>query len=62
MSIREAVSVELLKDKARLDWLADANNTVGGVILPRYIVERNLHDMRAAIDEAMAIDNARRGK
>lgn len=53
---------ELQKDKARLDWLADVNNTIGNITLPRDIVERNLHSMRAAIDEAMVIDNLRRGK
>lgn len=46
-------NAELQKDKARLDWLADANNTIGDVRLPRDIVERNLHSMRAAIDDAM---------
>ena len=46
---------ELLKDKARLDWLADVDNKLGGVTLPRAIVERNLHSMRDAIDEAMSI-------
>lgn len=44
---------DLLKDRARLDWLADVDNKLGGVTLPRDIVERNLHSMRAAIDEAM---------
>ena len=53
---------ELLKDKARLDWLADVDNKLGGVTLPRDIVGRNLHSMRDAIDEAMSIDNLRRGK
>lgn len=57
MSVTEAELQELLKDKARIDWLADANNTIGNVALPRDIVERNLHSMRAAIDEAMLIDN-----
>lgn len=46
---------ELIKDKARLDWLADVNNTIGGVLLPRDIVERAL-SMRDAIDEAMLVD------
>lgn len=46
---------ELLKDKARLDWLADVNNTIGSVLLPTDIVERNLHSMRDAIDEAMKL-------
>lgn len=48
---------ELLKDKARLDWLADVNNNIGSVQLPRAIVERNLHSMRDAIDEAMLIES-----
>lgn len=52
----------LTKDKARLDWLADVDNTIGNVALPRDIVERNLHSLRAALDEAMAVDNLRRGK
>ena len=47
----------LLKDKARLDWLADVNQTVGSVLLPRDIVERNLGSMRDAIDEAMSIES-----
>ena len=53
----EAELQELLKDKARLDWLADVNNTIGNVQLPRDIVERNLHSMRDAIDEAMSIES-----
>ena len=44
---------ELLKDGARLDWLADVDNKIGGVTLPRDIVERNIHSMRDAIDESM---------
>ena len=46
---------ELLKDKARLDWLADVNNNIGNVQLPRRIVERNLGSLRDAIDEAMKL-------
>lgn len=53
-------NAELRKDRARLDWLADVNNTIGGVVLQRDIVERNLHSMRDAIDEAMVVDNFRR--
>ena len=52
---KEEELAELLKDKARLDWLADVNNTVGNVLLPRDIVERALN-MRDAIDEAMALE------
>ena len=55
-------NAELQKDRARLDWLADVNNIIGTVALPRDIVERNLHCLRAAIDDAMAVDNLRRGK
>lgn len=56
---KEAELQELLKDKARLDWLADVNNTIGSVLLPRDIVERNLGSMRDAIDEAMSIESTR---
>lgn len=58
----EAELQELLKDKARLDWLADVNNTIGNVQLPRDIVERNLGSLRDGIDAAMAIDKRMRGK
>ena len=47
---------ELLKDKARIDWLADVNNSIGSVLLPRDIVERNLGSMRDGIDGAMKIN------
>ena len=53
MSVTEAELVELQKDRARLDWLADVNQNIGNVTLPRDIVERNLHSLRAAIDETM---------
>ncbi len=46
---------ELLKDKARLDWLADVDNNIGNVLLPRDIVERNLGSLRDGIDEAMKL-------
>ena len=59
---KETELQELLKDKARIDWLADPAQNIGDLILPRDIVERNLHSMRAAIDEAMVVDNLRRGK
>ncbi len=55
-------NAELKKDKARLDWLADVNQNIGDLILPRDIVERNLSSLRDAIDEAMVADNFRRGK
>jgi len=44
---------ELRKDKLRLDWLADVNNTISNVLLPRDIVERNLGSLRDGIDEAI---------
>lgn len=46
---------ELLKDKERLDWLADVNNNIGNVLLPTDIVERNLGSLRDGIDEAMKL-------
>ena len=48
-------NAELLKDKARLDWLADVNNSISIVKLPRDIAERNLGSLRDAIDEAMKL-------
>lgn len=47
---------DLRKDKLRLDWLADVNNSIGNVLLPRDIVERNLGSLRDGIDEAMRIE------
>ena len=44
---------ELLKDKERLDWLADVNNHTGQVLLPAECVQNNLSSLRDAIDEAM---------
>lgn len=41
------------QDSKRLDWLADPGNTIGNVQLPTECVARNLHSLRAAIDEAM---------
>ncbi len=52
---KEAELQELLKDRARLDWLADVDNSIGNVQLPRDIVERNLYSMRDSIDEAMKL-------
>lgn len=42
------------RDTKRIDWLADTDNMVGNVQLPREIVEANVHSLRAAIDAAMA--------
>ncbi len=56
---KEAELQELLKDKARLDWLADVNNRFGNVQLPREIVERNLGSLRDAIDDAMKLDGVK---
>lgn len=49
---------ELLRDKARLDWLADPDNDIGLVSLPKQAVMANLHSLRAAIDAAMRMDGA----
>lgn len=43
-------------DTVRMDWLADMDNAIGNVQLPAVCVMNNLHDMRAAIDEAMRLD------
>lgn len=49
----------LYKDKIRLDWLADRENKIGNVLLPNNCVEANFTDMRAAIDAAMLMPNAK---
>lgn len=41
------------QDSKRLDWLADKDNPIGNVTLPTECVERNLHSLRAAIDDSM---------
>lgn len=51
----EVLSVQnaaLRADADRIDWLADVNNTVGSVVLPRDIVEANVSSLRQAIDAA----------
>lgn len=45
-------NIALREDYARIDWLADVNNTVGSVVLPRHIVEQNISSLRQAIDAA----------
>ena len=53
-AVLQSGQVQALKrDKERLDWLADVNNTICTVLLPRDIVYRNLHSLRDAIDDAM---------
>ncbi len=48
-------NAELRKDRERIDWLADPDNEYGNVELPVEIVRRNIHCLRAVIDEAMEI-------
>lgn len=55
--VAEIVERELGEDSKRIDWLADPENRIGNVQLPREIVERNIHSLRAAIDEAMRVGN-----
>ena len=43
---------ELIKDRERLDWLADPDNTIGNVQLPLKCVTANVHSLRDAIDAA----------
>jgi hypothetical protein len=47
----------LIADEQRLDWLADRENKIGNVQLPRECIQVNMHSMRAAIDAAMALPN-----
>ena len=55
---KEAELQELLKDKARLDWLADVDNTVGNVCQLISFSLRNLGSLRDAIDEAMVLEDS----
>ena len=48
----QAENERLRADADRIDWLADVNNTVGSVVLPREIVEANVSSLRQAIDAA----------
>ena len=48
-------TIELKKDKARLDWLADKDQIIGNVQLPTECVRQNFESLRAAIDCAMDI-------
>ena len=48
-------NIALREDSARIDWLADVNNTVGSVVLPREIVEANVSSLRQAIDAARGV-------
>ena len=53
-SVLQSAEVKTWKrDKERLDWLADPNNSFCSVHLPKTCVERNPHSLRDAIDEAM---------
>ncbi|NIT58399.1 MAG: hypothetical protein GWN00_19885 [Aliifodinibius sp.] len=45
----------LERDEERLNWIADVNNNFAALQLPKQVVENNVHDMRAAIDEAMRL-------
>jgi len=48
---------QLQKDKERLDWLADVNNTIANVMLPTKIVQENISGgLRGMIDAAMQLD------
>ena len=47
---------ELIADKARIDWLADVNQSIGNVQLPAECVTMHLESLRGAIDAAMALD------
>ena len=53
-AVLQSEQVQALKrDKERLNWLANPENNIGNVQLPRACVERNPHSLRDAIDDAM---------
>ena len=48
---------QLQKDKVRLDWLADVDNTIANVMLPTKIVQENIAGgLRGMIDAAMEME------
>ena len=48
---------QLQKDKERLDWLADVDNTIANVMLPAKIVQENIAGgLRGMIDAAMEME------
>lgn len=49
-------TVELRKDKKRIDWLADSEQMIGNVQLPAKCVGDNIDSLRAAIDCAMNLE------
>ena len=53
---------DVITDTDRMDWLADPNNTIGNVQLPRNVVIGNVASLRGAIDEAMEMsrENSRK--
>lgn len=51
----ERDNAQLRADAARLDWLADPENSIGNVQLPTDVVHANVHSLRDAIDAAMAL-------
>ena len=52
IDVLRIANAALRADADRIDWLADVNNTVGSVVLPREIVEANVSSLRQAIDAA----------
>ena len=52
IDVLRIANAALRADSARIDWLADVNNTVGSVVLPLHIVEQNISSLRQAIDAA----------
>lgn len=61
LELREQAE-KLKADAARLDWIADKNNGYAALQLPGECVRRNLHSMRDAIDDAMAMEARENGK
>ena len=55
IDVLRIANAALRADADRIDWLADVNNTVGSVVLPREIVEANVSSLRQAIDAARSV-------
>jgi len=55
IDVLRIANAALRADAARIDWLADVNNNVGSVVLPREIVEANVSSLRQAIDAARSV-------
>lgn len=49
----KAVIAKLLEDAERIDFLGSLDQWIANVQLPQECIERNMHSLRDAIDDAM---------